>query len=70
MSDNKIYDVLQKNAASSHSNIESYRSMYQDSIDNPEAFWAEQAKLFLDWIEPWDAVMNYDYQTGHIRWFE
>ncbi|MFI3178250.1 MAG: acetate--CoA ligase, partial [Methylococcaceae bacterium] len=47
-----------------------YRSMYQDSIDNPEAFWAEQAKLFLDWIEPWDAVMNYDYQTGHIRWFE
>jgi len=44
--------------------------MYQDSIDNPEAFWAEQAKLFLDWIEPWDAVMNYDYQTGHIRWFE
>ena len=70
MSDNKIYDVLQKNVASSHSNIESYRSMYQDSIDNPETFWAEQAKLFLDWIEPWDAVMNYDYQTGHIRWFE
>ena len=70
MSDNKIYDVLQKNAASSHSKVESYRSMYQDSIDNPEAFWAEQAKLFLDWIEPWDAVMNYDYQTGHIRWFE
>ena len=70
MSDNKIYEVLQKNAASSHSKIESYRSMYQDSIDNPEAFWAEQAKLFLDWIEPWDAVMNYDYQTGHIRWFE
>ena len=70
MSDNKIYDVLQKNAASSHSNIESYRSMYQDSIDNPEAFWAEQAKLFLDWIEPWDAVMNYDYHSGHIRWFE
>ena len=70
MSDNKIYDVLQKNAASSHSKVQSYRSMYQDSIDNPEAFWAEQAKLFLDWIEPWDAVMNYDYQTGHIRWFE
>ena len=70
MSDNKIYDVLQKNAASSHSKVESYRSMYQDSIDNPKVFWAEQAKLFLDWIEPWDAVMNYDYQTGHIRWFE
>ena len=70
MSDIKIYDVLQKNAASSHSKVQSYRSMYQDSIDNPEAFWAEQAKLFLDWIEPWDAVMNYDYQTGHIRWFE
>jgi len=70
MSDNKIYDVLQKNAASSHNKVESYLSMYQDSIDNPKVFWAEQAKLFLDWIEHWDAVMNYDYQTGHIRWFE
>jgi acetyl-CoA synthetase len=70
MSDNKIYHVKKDAVVLFHSNVESYRSMYQDSIDNPEAFWAEQAKLFLDWIEPWDAVMNYDYQTGHIRWFE
>ena len=70
MSDNKIYHVKKDAVVLFHSNVESYRSMYQDSIDNPEAFWAEQAKLFLDWIEPWDVVMNYDYQTGHIRWFE
>ena len=70
MSDNKIYHVKKYAVVLFHSKVQSYRSMYQDSIDNPEAFWAEQAKLFLDWIEPWDAVMNYDYQTGHIRWFE
>jgi acetyl-CoA synthetase len=44
--------------------------MNQYSIDSPDAFWSDQANNFVDWMKPWDAVMNYDYQTGHIRWFE
>ncbi|MGE3179138.1 MAG: acetate--CoA ligase [Vicinamibacterales bacterium] len=47
-----------------------YREMYKRSIENPEAFWAEQAKR-LDWIAPWTKVKNTSY-TGdvQIRWFE
>jgi acetyl-CoA synthetase len=44
--------------------------MYQYSIDKPEEFWAEQAKKILEWSKPWDTVMNCDFQTGYIRWFE
>ena len=70
MSDSKIYDVKKAILASSHINAQGYRDMYQYSIDSPDAFWSDQANNFVDWMKPWDAVMNYDYQTGHIRWFE
>ena len=70
MSENKIYPVKQEIAASSHNNAENYLRMYQYSIDKPEEFWAEQAKKYLEWSKPWDTVMNCDFQTGYIRWFE
>ena len=70
MSENKIYPVKQEIAASSHNNAENYLRMYQYSIDKPEEFWAEQAKKNLKWSKPWDTVMNCDFQTGYIRWFE
>ena len=70
MSENKIYSVKQEIADSSHNNAENYLRMYQYSIDKPEEFWAEQAKKYLEWSKPWDTVMNCDFQTGYIRWFE
>ncbi len=44
--------------------------MYQESIDNPEEFWAEQAEEFITWYKKWDNVLDWDYHKGHIRWFE
>ena len=28
---------------------ETYESMYERSMNEPEAFWAEQAETFIDW---------------------
>ncbi|MFZ2169903.1 MAG: acetate--CoA ligase [Methylococcaceae bacterium] len=70
MSDVKIYDVNPDIAAQAHINAETYKKMYQRSIDEPEAFWAEQAEQFLLWSRRWDTVMDYDYPKGYIRWFE
>ena len=70
MSDSKIYDVKKAILASSHINAQGYRDMYQYSIDSPDAFWSDQANNFVDWMKPWNSVMDYDYLTGHIRWFE
>ena len=44
--------------------------MYQRSIDEPEAFWSAQAERFLDWSTAWDRVMDYDFPSATIRWFE
>jgi acetyl-CoA synthetase len=51
-------------------NPDSYELMYQQSIENPDAFWAEQARIFLDWDKEWDCVSNVDYFQGKIAWFE
>jgi acetyl-CoA synthetase len=70
MSNVKVYDVKPEIASSAHINAESYRTLYKQSVEQPELFWAEQAQQFLTWNKPWHTVMNYDYPTGFIRWFE
>ena len=70
MSDVKIYDVKPEIAVKAHITADTYKTLYQHSIAEPEAFWAEQATQFLEWSKPWHKVMDCDYPTGHIRWFE
>jgi acetyl-CoA synthetase len=44
-----------------------YMDMYQRSIQDPESFWAEEARK-LDWFKTWDKVL--DWQPPFARWFE
>ena len=48
---------------------EDYQRLYRQSIDQPDTFWAEQAKGFLDWITPWHTVQHSDIRTGAAQWF-
>ncbi len=68
MSSDKIYQV--DNSFKSHLNQESYESMYQASISNPDAFWAEQAKQELTWIKEWDTVSQWEFESANIEWFK
>ncbi|MCX7692274.1 propionate--CoA ligase [Tepidimonas taiwanensis] len=45
-----------------------YATFYRRSIDDRDAFWAEQARL-VDWHRPFDRVCNYD-NPPFARWFE
>ena len=47
-----------------------YLRLYQQSIEQPEVFWAEQAKAFLDWKKPWDRVLKSDIHSGLAEWFK
>ena len=51
-------------------NSETYESMYEHSMDEPEAFWAKQAETFIDWEKKWDKVSDVDFSKGKIAWFE
>ena len=46
----------------------SYADFYRQSIDQPDAFWTEQAQL-IDWFKPFDRVCNYD-KPPFANWFE
>ena len=70
MSDEKIYKVPANFAALSLLSDQQYQQMYQQSVDDPQGFWAEQAQTFVDWYRPWDKVLDWDYNKAHIRWFE
>ncbi len=69
MSEDKIYEVNSDIAAKAHVTDAQYLEMYQQSIDDPEGFWAEQAENFVDWFSPWDQVMSVDYHKADIQWF-
>jgi len=46
----------------------SYADFYKQSIDQPDAFWTEQAKL-IDWFVPFTRVCNND-NPPFTHWFE
>jgi acetyl-CoA synthetase len=37
---------------------------------NLEAFWSQKAKDYLDWLSPWSQVLEGDFSSGKIRWFQ
>ncbi|WP_339526206.1 acetate--CoA ligase [Pseudomonas sp. EA_35y_Pfl2_R111] len=53
-----------------HLNNDDYLRLYQQSIEQPEIFWAEQAKAFLDWSKPWTSVQQGDLLSGQGSWFK
>ncbi|MEK2610813.1 acetate--CoA ligase [Pseudomonas shirazensis] len=48
--------------------VDDYKRLYRQSIDDPDGFWAEQAKR-LDWIKPWSSVQQADLASGEAKWF-
>jgi len=49
--------------------FEEYNKEYQFSLENPEDFWATQARE-CTWKKPWDTVLTWDFENVNIRWFE
>tara|TARA_Y100000385_G_scaffold246942_1_gene266607 strand:+ start:937 stop:2901 length:1965 start_codon:yes stop_codon:yes gene_type:complete len=45
-----------------------YRVLYEKSVQNPEAFWAEAAGE-LHWFKKWDTVLD-DSDAPFFRWFD
>ena len=70
MSDSRVYPVPESFSANSLLNKESYQRLYQQSIHEPEVFWEEQAREFLDWYQPWEILHRSDLRKGQVSWFE
>ncbi|MCY4155122.1 MAG: acetate--CoA ligase [Gammaproteobacteria bacterium] len=69
MSASKVYPAPAPLASAAHINEGQYAAMYARSINDPDAFWAEQAEKFVSWSRKWDKVQNWDYNKVDINWF-
>ncbi len=70
MSEEKIYPVSDTSTAKTYLNKDSFQKLYQQSIEAPEEFWAEQAGKLLHWHQPWRRVSSGDFTKAESKWFE
>ena len=71
MSEVHVHPVPKELAESAWIDRDGYEKMYKQSIEDPEGFWAEQAKR-LDWFKPFSKVKNVNFTAPGItiKWFE
>jgi acetyl-CoA synthetase len=57
--------------ANAHVDAQAYARLYEASVSDPDAFWAETAQR-IDWIAPFTKVRNSSFDLGNvsIKWFE
>ncbi len=72
MSEHKTYQIPANIAATAHIDSKKYTQMYQQSIDDPDTFWATQAQEFVSWFKPWEQISNWSFSKTdlHIKWFQ
>ena len=65
--ENRVFPPLEEFSAKAHiKSLAEYEALYKQSIDDPEAFWAEAAAN-LHWFKPWDKVMEGGFPD--VKWF-
>lgn len=53
-----------------HLTEQTYQTLYQQSISDPETFWHQQAQLWLTWESPWTDVLTGSFNNLPITWFK
>ena len=67
--DKSTYFPLLKWLKNAHVNsIEKYNKIYEESIKDPNQFWASVADR-IDWYKKWDKVSDVDYKEAKISWY-
>jgi len=69
MSEVQVYPVREEVAANALCTEKQYFEMYQRSVTDPEAFWAEEGKR-IDWIKPYSKIKDVSFgKDVHIKWY-
>ena len=70
MEQDMIFEPSADLAKSALIDADGYAALYQESIANPDQFWAEHGKR-IDWIKPYSQIsdVSYDAKDLHIKWY-
>ena len=63
------FPVPQSAKQNTHCTADEYDRMFAESVQNPDAFWADQAKR-IDWTTPPTKVGNWSFDPVSIKWYE
>ena len=55
--------------AQTHCTSDQYDTLYRQSIDDPDGFWADQAKQ-IDWFTAPTKISDWSYDPVRIKWYE
>ena len=71
MSNEQVFPVTDEWKKRALVDAAAYKTMYAQSISDPEAFWAEQGGR-IDWMTPFSKVRDTSFglQNLHIKWYE
>ena len=66
----KNYPISTSLKDNTHITADQYRTMYDQSIGDPNTFWGERANDVLAWKKPWQSVRKFDFHKGEASWFD
>ena len=52
------------------SSLKQYQEMYDQSINEPDKFWARIAEMNVSFFKRWDKVRDFDFNEGKINWYK
>src|SRR3954471_1231227 len=56
-------------AAAAHADAGDYERLYRQSLDEPDGFWANEARR-IDWVKFPTRIANWSFDPVDIKWFE
>ena len=65
-----IYPVPQRLRDHSHIDHARYLKLYEQSVTDPDRFWSERAREFINWNSEWSEVSSHDFPAGRVSWFK
>jgi acetyl-CoA synthetase len=67
LQEQRVFQPPAEFAANAHVNsLDAYRTLYRESIDDPQGFWGRMAQG-LHWFKKWDTVL--DWNAPNAKWF-
>jgi len=48
--------------------LQHYKEVYQESVNNPEVFWKKEADTFK-WFKPFDKICEWNFKEPNVKWF-
>ncbi|HFQ90575.1 MAG TPA: acetate--CoA ligase [Desulfobulbus sp.] len=71
LSEGKVFDPPEEGRDQAFiKSMDEYRAIYRRSLEDPEGYWAERAEELVSWDRKWDKVLEWDFTTPDIKWFQ